>query len=132
MVRSKSVLLSLLIWYVLMSLWVAYAPADRQFWILASILPAALVLFLIVTHRVLPLSHASYLSITLFLTLHMVGVRYTYAEVPAGLTLLTMVTIRTFRGHFTPEEHRGVEVPGIYWHFVDVMWVIVYSSVYVL
>ena len=87
MVRSKSVLLSLLIWYVLMSLWVAYAPADRQFWILASILPAALVLFLIVTHRVLPLSHASYLSITLFLTLHMVGVRYTYAVVPAGLWL---------------------------------------------
>jgi putative membrane protein len=63
---------------------VAYAPADRQFWILASILPALLVLFLIATHRVLPLSYASYLSITIFLTLHMVGVRYTYADVPAG------------------------------------------------
>ena len=49
-----------------------------------------------------------------------------------GLTLLAMVTIRSFRGHFTPEEHRGVEVPGIYWHFVDVMWVIVYTTVYVL
>ena len=35
-------------------------------------------------------------------------------------------TIRAFRGHFTPEEHRGVEVPGIYWHFVDVMWIVVY------
>ena len=30
------------------------------------------------------------------------------------------------------EEHRGVEVPGIYWHFVDVMWVIVYLSVYII
>ncbi|WP_447601526.1 DUF2238 domain-containing protein [Nitrospira sp. Nam80] len=84
MIRSKSVLLGLLIWYVVMSLWAAYEPADRQFWMLASILPAVLVLFLIATHRVLPLSLASYLSITLFLTLHMVGVRYTYAEVPAG------------------------------------------------
>jgi cytochrome c oxidase subunit III len=54
------------------------------------------------------------------------------AHVFVGLTLLAMVTIRSFRGHYTPEEHRGVEVPGIYWHFVDVMWVIVYSSVYIL
>ncbi len=54
------------------------------------------------------------------------------AHVFIGLTLLAMVTVRAFRGHFTPEEHRGVEVPGIYWHFVDVMWIIVYTSVYVL
>jgi cytochrome c oxidase subunit 3 len=54
------------------------------------------------------------------------------AHVFVGLTLLAMVTVRAFRGHFTPTEHRGVEVPGIYWHFVDVMWVIVYTSVYIL
>ena len=36
-----------------------------------------------------------------------------------------MVVVRSFRGHYSPEEHRGVEVPGIYWHFVDVMWVVV-------
>jgi cytochrome c oxidase subunit 3 len=54
------------------------------------------------------------------------------AHVFIGLTLLAMVTIRSFRGHFSPEEHRGVEVPGIYWHFVDVMWIIVYTTVYIL
>ena len=54
------------------------------------------------------------------------------AHVFIGLTLLLMVNVRAFRGHFSPEEHRGVEVPGIYWHFVDVMWVIVYTSVYLL
>ena len=54
------------------------------------------------------------------------------AHVFVGLTLLTFATIRAFRGHFTPEEHRGVEVPGIYWHFVDVMWIVVYSTIYVL
>jgi cytochrome c oxidase subunit 3 len=36
------------------------------------------------------------------------------------------------QGHFTAKEHRGVEVPGIYWHFVDVMWIVVYSTVYLL
>jgi cytochrome c oxidase subunit III len=54
------------------------------------------------------------------------------AHVLVGLILLAMVTVRSFRGHFSPQAHRGVEVPGIYWHFVDVMWVIVYTSVYIL
>ncbi len=54
------------------------------------------------------------------------------AHVAIGLTLLAMTTVRAFRGHFTPEQHRGVEVPGIYWHFVDIMWVIVFTTVYIL
>jgi cytochrome c oxidase subunit 3 len=54
------------------------------------------------------------------------------AHVFVGLTLLTFATIRAFRGHFTAKEHRGVEVPGIYWHFVDVMWIVVYATIYIL
>ena len=54
------------------------------------------------------------------------------AHVFIGLCILLAVTIRSFRGHYSPEEHRGVEVPGIYWHFVDIMWIVVYTTVYVL
>jgi cytochrome c oxidase subunit III len=54
------------------------------------------------------------------------------AHVFIGLSLLTFATVRAFRGHFTAKEHRGVEVPGIYWHFVDVMWIFVYSTLYIL
>jgi len=54
------------------------------------------------------------------------------AHVFIGLTLLAFATIRVFRGHFSPKEHRGIEIPGIYWHFVDVMWVVVYTTIYVL
>jgi cytochrome c oxidase subunit 3 len=49
-----------------------------------------------------------------------------------GLCLLMFVTIRSFKGHYSPEQHRGVEVPGIYWHFVDIMWIFVFSSLYLL
>ena len=49
-----------------------------------------------------------------------------------GLCALGMVTIRAFRGHYSPEHHEGMEVPGIYWHFVDAMWIVVYTTVYVL
>jgi cytochrome c oxidase subunit 3 len=54
------------------------------------------------------------------------------AHVFVGLTLLLFVTIRAFRGHFTATDHRGIEVPGIYWHFVDVMWIVVYTTVYII
>ena len=54
------------------------------------------------------------------------------AHVFVGLTLLAMVVARSFRGHYSPEEHRGVEVPGIYWHFVDIMWIVVFMTVYIL
>jgi cytochrome c oxidase subunit 3 len=54
------------------------------------------------------------------------------AHVFVGLTLLLAATIRSFRGHYTAEEHHGVEIPGIYWHFVDVMWIVVYVTVYIL
>ena len=56
------------------------------------------------------------------------------AHVFVGLLLLSFANIRAFRGHFGPEakDHLGVEVPGIYWHFVDVMWIIVFTTVYVL
>jgi cytochrome c oxidase subunit III len=56
------------------------------------------------------------------------------AHVFVGLLLLTFANIRAWRGHFGPKarDHLGVEVPGIYWHFVDVMWIIVYTSIYIL
>jgi cytochrome c oxidase subunit 3 len=54
------------------------------------------------------------------------------AHVFIGLCLLLFVTIRSFRGHYSAKEHRGVEVPGIYWHFVDIMWIVVYTTVYII
>ena len=54
------------------------------------------------------------------------------AHVFIGLCLLLFVTIRAFRGHYSSEEHRGVNVPGIYWHFVDIMWIVVYTTVYII
>jgi len=49
-----------------------------------------------------------------------------------GLTILLFMTIRAFRGHFSPDHHHGVEIGGIYWHFVDVMWILVFLTVYVI
>ena len=54
------------------------------------------------------------------------------AHVLVGLTILAAMATRAYRGHFSPEDHHGVEIGGIYWHFVDVMWIVVYVTVYLL
>ena len=54
------------------------------------------------------------------------------AHVFVGLTLLLAATVRSFRCHYSEDAHLGVEIPGIYWHFVDVMWIVVYTTVYIL
>jgi cytochrome c oxidase subunit 3 len=56
------------------------------------------------------------------------------AHVFVGLNLLLYALVRAARGHYgpAPHDHLGVEIPGIYWHFVDVMWIVVYTTVYVL
>lgn len=56
------------------------------------------------------------------------------AHVLVGLIILLVVAHRAFKGHYGPEKdkHWGVEVPGVYWHFVDAMWIFVFLSLYVL
>lgn len=103
MTRNKVVSTGLLIWYVGVSAWMAQSPVDPEFWLLASILPAVFVLVLIATYRVLPLSHASYGLITAFLTLHTIGVHYTYAEVPVGLWMDQVLHLG--RNHFDRIVH---------------------------
>ena len=60
------------------------------------------------------------------------GVAILVAVMAASLMLLAFVTIRSFRGHYSAEHHHGMEVPGIYWHFVDIMWIVVFVTVYIL
>ena len=54
------------------------------------------------------------------------------AHVFIGLSLLTFAAVRAFKGHYSPDHFHGVEIPGIYWHFVDVMWIVVWAAVYIL
>ena len=54
------------------------------------------------------------------------------AHVFVGATLLTIAFIRSVRGHYSAGSHLGLEVTGLYWHFVDVVWVLLYTVVYLL
>ncbi|MFO0706337.1 MAG: DUF2238 domain-containing protein [Nitrospira sp.] len=101
--QNRLVSAGLLAWYVGLSVWLAQSPADPQFWLIASVLPALFVVLLIATYRLMPLSHASYALITAFLTLHTIGVHYTYAEVPVGVWLDQVLHLG--RNHFDRIVH---------------------------
>jgi heme/copper-type cytochrome/quinol oxidase subunit 3 len=42
------------------------------------------------------------------------------------------VTVKAFRGKYTKETHGGVEVIGLYWHFVDLVWIMLFTIVYLI
>jgi cytochrome c oxidase subunit 3 len=51
-------------------------------------------------------------------------------HVTIGAIILTVVLIRSIRGHFSPEHHFAFEAAAWYWHFVDVVWLGLFVFVY--
>jgi len=53
------------------------------------------------------------------------------AHVIIGSIFLTVCLVRAFLGHFSPQQHLGFEFAAWYWHFVDVVWLFLFSCIYV-
>jgi heme/copper-type cytochrome/quinol oxidase subunit 3 len=51
-------------------------------------------------------------------------------HVAIGLLMNLVVQLKAWMGKFTPERHLTVTVFSLYWHFVDVVWIFVFSSLY--
>jgi heme/copper-type cytochrome/quinol oxidase subunit 3 len=54
------------------------------------------------------------------------------SHVTAGVIGLAYVTRRAYKGGFTKENHEAVELAGLYWHFVDVVWIFLFTIVYLI
>jgi cytochrome c oxidase subunit 3 len=53
-------------------------------------------------------------------------------HVIVGTIFLLVCTLRLYREtHLTPEKHFGFEAAAWYWHFVDVVWLFLFASIYV-
>jgi cytochrome c oxidase subunit 3 len=48
-----------------------------------------------------------------------------------GTVFLIVCLLRAIRGDFTPKQHFGFEAAAWYWHFVDVVWLFLFSAIYV-
>jgi cytochrome c oxidase subunit 3 len=51
-------------------------------------------------------------------------------HVIVGSLFLLVCLIRSIKGHFTPNHHVGFEAAAWYWHFVDVVWIFLFTVVY--
>ncbi len=49
-----------------------------------------------------------------------------------GEGLLAALVIRAWRKEFTPEHHAAVEITGLYWHFVDIVWIFLFPLLYLI
>ena len=53
------------------------------------------------------------------------------AHVFVGLVMLAVVLVRALRGHFGQARHEAVTNATLYWHFVDVVWLAVFTTIYI-
>ena len=53
-------------------------------------------------------------------------------HVSCGVLSMIWVTIRAFRGKYAGGKFQGVETIGLYWHFVDLVWIILFTIVYLI
>lgn len=60
----------------------------------------------------------------------MTGMHALHMVIGAGL--LTFLLIFSIRGRYDPEYHSPVEVVGLYWHFVDIVWIFLFPLLYLL
>ena len=53
-------------------------------------------------------------------------------HVTLGTIMLIVVFLRILKGHFSPKNHFAFQAASWYWHFVDVVWVLLFFFVYIL
>ena len=53
-------------------------------------------------------------------------------HVTCGVICMTWVYLKARGGGYTRQDYRGVEVIGLYWHFVDLVWIILFTIVYLI
>ena len=70
--------------------------------------------------------------VRLFLVLYYVMTGLHASHMVIGLGLFTWLLVLAKQGAFTPEHHTHVELIGLYWHFVDLIWIFLFPLLYLM
>ena len=74
------------------------------------------------------LPHAQQIFFSLYFM--MTGVHALHMVV--GIVLMSVIFVMSWRGRFSPHYYTPVEISGLYWHFVDVVWIFLFPLLYLL
>ncbi|MEA2509814.1 MAG: hypothetical protein QOG21_1896 [Actinomycetota bacterium] len=77
-------------------------------------------------HRGLSLSTSTFGSAFFVLT------GFHGAHVTVGILMLLSLVAMSFLGRLGPDQARKVELIGLYWHFVDIVWIVIFTVVYLI
>jgi cytochrome c oxidase subunit 3 len=73
-----------------------------------------------------PLAH----QVELFFLFYFIMTGIHAVHLTIGIGVVTVLLSMAWRGHFTPEAHAPIEVTGLYWHFVDIIWLFLLPLLY--
>jgi cytochrome c oxidase subunit 3/cytochrome o ubiquinol oxidase subunit 3 len=72
------------------------------------------------------------LSTNMFGTTFFVLTGFHGAHVTVGILILLSLFVMAWRGRLTQAESLHVELAGLYWHFVDIVWIVIFTLVYLI
>ncbi len=70
--------------------------------------------------------------VNLFLSIYFVMTGLHALHMIIGLGIFAVIAFQAWRGRFTPDYYNPVEVSGLYWHFVDLVWIFLFPVLYLL
>jgi cytochrome c oxidase subunit 3 len=79
-----------------------------------------------------PISGAAQAGARLFFVFYFIGTALHGVHMLVGIGLVTWVMVRARRGEFSPLYHTPVQVVGLYWSFVDIVWLTLYPLIYLV
>ncbi|UEM01803.1 cytochrome c oxidase subunit 3 family protein [Skermanella rosea] len=74
--------------------------------------------------------HAHAMELFYLLYFMMTGVHGFHVTI--GIGLMATMAVRAWRGAFSSAYHTPVEITGLYWHFVDIVWIFLYPLIYLV
>ena len=67
----------------------------------------------------------------IYLKRHLRGIAF-FVLIIVGVIWLLMLWVDMFRGTLRPENSLRLEIAGLYWHFVDIVWIAIFTLIYLM
>jgi heme/copper-type cytochrome/quinol oxidase subunit 3 len=101
-------------------------------WLFGTIVGGAIFVSVQVYEYAELIRHGSTPNIDIFWSTFYTMTGFHGLHVIVGVIWLVCIWLAALRGSFTAENHVRVELAGLYWHFVDLVWVLLFTIVYLM
>ncbi len=99
-------------------------------WLVATILGGTFFVVVQVYEYIVLIGHGSTPNVDIFWSTFYAMTGFHGFHVIIGVIWLICALVKTIRGGYSPVNFQGLELAGLYWHFVDLVWVLLFTIVY--